>query len=500
MRPVLAVVALLAVLPSAAQARKVMNPTLSLAATLISGSFTDASFDPPSQSTLASGGQFLGGASIDIAGAITVPTALTAVPTIHFPDVTGSSNGVDYSITNITLTLAGTEPATGTLDPFTGAASLGVHMKARVTYTGCTTNVGPFCYSPSTPQDDPDALSEDACVISPIDLALSTAGGTPYDETAGTLTVRDDAFAIPGGSSGCDPKFSVSPRIIGAFNSAAKLSIRNREELARGLCAARADHPPRGHRRGDGDADHAAQRAHRRDRVAGARGCEELRVRHRRRSRRCVRGDDGRWHPRRRVPHGRPARRSRAGDRRGRRQRRRVDDRRRRGRRGSAAAADRHPARRRHREAAVGPALPAHAHAAPHGAPVGRRQGVRRDRDGPTAPPPGHRRGADPPDHDPTPPAGRLYREGRRDPRQRHQALRAPQVPDVPPGRRDRRDQGPRQRALQGDGARSADRCRRQRVRVADGPIVLCRCGKSQTKPFCDKAHRETGFESCPRA
>jgi len=33
-----------------------------------------------------------------------------------------------------------------------------------------------------------------------------------------------------------------------------------------------------------------------------------------------------------------------------------------------------------------------------------------------------------------------------------------------------------------------------------DGPIVLCRCGRSETKPFCDKAHRETGFESCPRA
>jgi CDGSH-type Zn-finger protein len=35
---------------------------------------------------------------------------------------------------------------------------------------------------------------------------------------------------------------------------------------------------------------------------------------------------------------------------------------------------------------------------------------------------------------------------------------------------------------------------------LPEGPIVLCRCGKSQTKPFCDKAHREHGFESCPRA
>ena len=30
--------------------------------------------------------------------------------------------------------------------------------------------------------------------------------------------------------------------------------------------------------------------------------------------------------------------------------------------------------------------------------------------------------------------------------------------------------------------------------------IALCRCGRSQTKPFCDKSHREAGFESCERA
>jgi CDGSH-type Zn-finger protein len=31
-------------------------------------------------------------------------------------------------------------------------------------------------------------------------------------------------------------------------------------------------------------------------------------------------------------------------------------------------------------------------------------------------------------------------------------------------------------------------------------PLVLCRCGRSRTKPFCDKAHGETGFASCVRA
>jgi CDGSH-type Zn-finger protein len=30
--------------------------------------------------------------------------------------------------------------------------------------------------------------------------------------------------------------------------------------------------------------------------------------------------------------------------------------------------------------------------------------------------------------------------------------------------------------------------------------IALCRCGRSHTKPFCDKSHREDGFSSCVRA
>jgi CDGSH iron-sulfur domain-containing protein 3 len=32
-----------------------------------------------------------------------------------------------------------------------------------------------------------------------------------------------------------------------------------------------------------------------------------------------------------------------------------------------------------------------------------------------------------------------------------------------------------------------------------DRPFVLCRCGQSRTKPFCDSTHKEVGFESCWR-
>jgi CDGSH-type Zn-finger protein len=30
--------------------------------------------------------------------------------------------------------------------------------------------------------------------------------------------------------------------------------------------------------------------------------------------------------------------------------------------------------------------------------------------------------------------------------------------------------------------------------------VVLCRCGRSHNKPFCDKTHREAGFDAPERA
>ena len=37
-------------------------------------------------------------------------------------------------------------------------------------------------------------------------------------------------------------------------------------------------------------------------------------------------------------------------------------------------------------------------------------------------------------------------------------------------------------------------------VGEAGEPIVLCRCGASKNKPFCDKSHRPTGFVASERA
>jgi hypothetical protein len=197
MRPVIALIALAAAPPATAHARKVLNPTSTLSATLTSGSF---SRQDPQMTAALQPGSFLTAGSIDIAGTI---GATVSVPAIHVPDVSAPG----YTVTGITLTPISTGAATGSLDPFTGAAALDVHLKARVDYTACQTGGG-SCYSP--PDDDPNQ-----CWIEPIDLALR---GTGYDEQTGAVTLRDDSFSIPAAHGNCDP-----PSADGFFNTALKL-------------------------------------------------------------------------------------------------------------------------------------------------------------------------------------------------------------------------------------------------------------------------------------
>jgi hypothetical protein len=197
MRPVIAILALALALPGAASARNVLNPSNTLSAALTSGSFSRA--DPPTAGSLDPG-HFLSGA-IDVAGSV---SGQVAMPTIRFPDVSGAG----YTVTQITLTLTPSDAASGTLDPFTGAAALNLHFNGRVSYTACPTGGGD-CYSPSTTDGDPDQ-----CLIEPLDLALRGS----YDEGTGIATLRDDAFAMAAGIGGCDP-----PSHPGLFNAAMKL-------------------------------------------------------------------------------------------------------------------------------------------------------------------------------------------------------------------------------------------------------------------------------------
>jgi PKD repeat protein len=203
-----AVLVAFAVAATPASAQKVANPTTSLGAVITGGSAVAGSGHQINDS-------FTGAiplfhiATIAKDGTITVPVSGVDHVTFKFPDSSGNTSGCAWSVTNATVSVIPTAPATGLLNPFTGAASLDVHFYLQGTYTltyNCF-NTGDHTYTPQNCQ----LGSSDA----PLEFHLTTGTtspappntsihGTPYSDKTGRLTVVDNSFSLPA-SSGCDP-------------------------------------------------------------------------------------------------------------------------------------------------------------------------------------------------------------------------------------------------------------------------------------------------------
>ena len=106
-------------------------------------------------------------------GAVNVPQA-----NIIFPPI----DPIAGPLGNINVTIVPKGPATGNINPMTGIGTLSVSIKVNLSGGG---------------------LSGD-CRIDPINLVLSTqtAGGVAYNASAGTLTLADQTFSVPG-AQGC---------------------------------------------------------------------------------------------------------------------------------------------------------------------------------------------------------------------------------------------------------------------------------------------------------
>jgi PKD repeat protein len=191
-----------------ALAQKVANPTNSLGAVITSGSVVAGSGHQLDDS-------FSGAiplfhlAQIAKDGTITVPVTSVDQVTFKLPDYSGSTSGCNWSVTNGSVTVVPTAPATGLLNPFTGAASLDVQFYLQGTYTlnyscfgGATQSYSPSdCHLGS--QDSPLEFHLTTGTTSP-DPPNTPIKGTPYSDKTGLLKVVDNSFSLPA-SSGCDP-------------------------------------------------------------------------------------------------------------------------------------------------------------------------------------------------------------------------------------------------------------------------------------------------------
>ena len=125
--------------------------------------------------------------SITASGAISVPQS-----GIYFPPAYISASGAV-----LTATIQPTAAATGNLNPITGAATLSVSLRVKLEGSPSGVSLGNSCY------------------IGPLNLPLTTGTtsppppnlpitGVPYNADAGTATMVNNSFSVPG-ASGCGP-------------------------------------------------------------------------------------------------------------------------------------------------------------------------------------------------------------------------------------------------------------------------------------------------------
>jgi len=201
-------VAVLAIAAPSANARKVLNPTNALGGTL--SAFTVDVHDGKQHVDQAGLSQpFITGASVDAAGVLAVPTfTLPVVPIPDVPDTAVDCGGFTcghYRIHDAAVTLTVDQPPAGSLDPFTGAATLSgaFHLKLAYKADWYATGSGYGCGNFTCGTIDPQNCTV-GTAAGPIALHLTTSTpGAAYNESDGSLTLADATFALPGVTGDC---------------------------------------------------------------------------------------------------------------------------------------------------------------------------------------------------------------------------------------------------------------------------------------------------------
>jgi PKD repeat protein len=210
----------LAATESASQAQKVLNPTASLGGTVTSLSFDFAKGGGHERQGSLSGlsAPLVSGARIAADGSITLPQANITYPPYPIPDQSGTmSTGccgtAEYSLTNASVQVVPTSDVTGSLNPFTGAATTEWHAYLKVVYHLQVT------YGSLSESYEPKNCTIGTSA-SPIDIQFTTGtteppagtpnmpiNGVPYSESDGSLGLVNNTIALPNSSGDCNPTF-----------------------------------------------------------------------------------------------------------------------------------------------------------------------------------------------------------------------------------------------------------------------------------------------------